>query len=285
MPRPEHPSQTPFHLSIREDLEWDFSGVPRRFVDDDILVNYLWMGFSLAAPGIERFFIKALRPLTGQIDDDKLNEDMAQMLVQEGMHSATHAEFNKHLESGGLNVHPVYRHIDELVDWIAANHTVMDMTGMVSAGEHMLYSFGMIFLKHEEIRRSLHPGARRLFEYHLLEEAEHGAVSHDIYRYFCGHHYLHRVKTAIAAARAVNRLISGTIEILAKNGEEKITWRNRLALLRYGFVKPGLFRLMIARFLQYLSPWYRLTFTHEDLETIRLYERRLYETQPASRGA
>jgi len=49
-----------------------------------------------AAPGIERFFIKVLRPLTGQIHDDKLREDMQRMIVQERMHSAVHAEFNKH---------------------------------------------------------------------------------------------------------------------------------------------------------------------------------------------
>ena len=281
----ESPSQTPFHLPLRDDLAWDFSDVPARFVDDDVLVNYLWMGMSLAAPGIERFFIKALRPLAGQIDDDKLREDMERMIVQEGMHSAVHAEFNKHLASMGVDARHAYQKIDELLDWIAENHTVMDMTGMVSAGEHMLYSFAVVFLGHEEIRRSLHPGARRLFEYHLLEEAEHGAVSHDVYRYFCGHHYGHRVKTALAAARAVTRLINGTITMLAEDAGEKITWRNRLALLRYGFVRPGLFRLMIARFLQYLSPRYRLTFAHEDLETMKAFERHLYATQPAPRGS
>jgi uncharacterized protein len=279
----EAASQTPFHLPIREDLAWDFSRVPRRIVEGDILVNYLWMGMSLGAPGIERFFIKALRPLAGQIDDDKLREDMDRMIVQEGMHSAAHAEFNKHLASLGIDVPRVYAEIDELLDWVADNNTVLDMTGMVSAGEHMLYSFAVVFLNNAEIRASISPEARRLFEYHLLEEAEHGAVSHDIYRYFCGDNYWHRVKTAMRASRAVTRLISRTITTLAEEGGEKITWRNWLALMRYGFLKPGLFRLMIARFLQYLSPGYRLTFTHEDLETLKGFERNLYATQPGQR--
>lgn len=281
--RMEKPSQRPFHLPIRADLAWDFSRVPRRFIEEDALVNYLWMGMSLGAPGIERFFIKALRPLNDQIDDPKLHEDMKRMIVQEGMHSAAHAEFNRHLESLGVDVRGAYARIDEILDWIAESHGVMDLLGIVSAGEHMLYSFAIVFLNSAEIRDSLSPAARRLFEYHLLEEAEHGAVSHDIYRYFCGDSYWHRVKTAVIAARAVTRLVSGTIMFLAEDSGEKITWRNRLALLRYGFHKPGLFRLMIARFLEYLSPRYRLTFTHEDLETLKVFERDLYATQPALR--
>lgn len=281
----EKASQTPFHLPIRKELVWEFSGVPRRLIQDDVLVNYLWMGMSLGAPGIERFFIKALRPLNDQIDDPKLREDMERMIVQEGMHSAAHAQFNKHLESLGIDVRRVYARVDEILDWVAETHTVMDMIGMVSAGEHMLYSFAAVFLNNEKIRASLSPEARRLFEYHLLEEAEHGAVSHDIYRYFCGDNYWHRLKTALNAARAVTRLISGTITILSEDAKEEITWRNWLAFMRYGFLEPGLFRLMIARFLQYLSPGYRLTFTHEDLETLKGFEADLYATQPGSRGS
>jgi len=72
----------------------------------------------------------------------------------------------------------------------------------------------------------------------------------------------------VIAARAVTRLLAATVSLLADSGCERITWRNWLALLRYGFVHPGLFRRMIGRFLQYLSPRYRLTFTHEDLEAL-----------------
>ena len=273
-------SQTPFDLPIRRDLRWDFSGVNARFVADDILVNYLWTAFSLGAPGIERFFISALRPLTSQIDDPKLKQDMDGMLAQEAMHAAAHAKFNRELATNGLSIERATLHIDEVVTWISSNFEPMDMVGIVAAGEHMLYSFAIFYLSDESIGASMSPQARRLFEYHMLEEAEHGAVSHDIFRYFCNDRYFHRVKTAFIAARAINRLLLGTMRILAEGAPDKITWRNWLRFWRYGLTRPGLFRIMAVRLIQYLSPFYRLSFAVGDAAIRKRYEDRLYASQP-----
>jgi hypothetical protein len=51
-------SQTPFDLTVRRDLQWDFSDVEARFVDHpSMLVSFLWAGLSAGATPIERFFI------------------------------------------------------------------------------------------------------------------------------------------------------------------------------------------------------------------------------------
>ena len=275
-------SQTPFELPIRRDLLWDFSGVSAKFVADDVLVNYLWMAFSLGAPGIERFFISALRPLASQIYDTKLRLDMESMIAQEAMHAATHAKFNRELMAKGVSIQRATAHIDDIIAWISSNFSPMDLVGMVAAGEHMLYSFAVLYLADESIGASMSPEARRLFEYHTLEEAEHGAVSHDIFRYFCNDNYLHRVRTAFIAVRAINRLLLGTVRILIEDGSDKITWRNWLRFWDYGLVRPGLFRIMAVRLLQYLSPFYRMSFNVGDEAVRRRYEGRLYATQPSS---
>ena len=273
-------SQTPFDLPIRRDLRWDFSGVNARFVADDILVNYLWTALSLGAPGIEKFFISALRPLASQIDDAKLRLDMDGMIAQEAMHAATHAKFNRELAAKGVSIRRATAHVDDIVAWISDGFDAMDMVGMVAAGEHMLYSFAVLYLADERIGASMSPEARRLFEYHMLEEAEHGAVSHDIFRYFCHDRYFHRVRTAFIAARAINRLLLGTIRILIEDGSDKVTWRNWLRFWRYGLMRPGLFRIMAVRLMQYLSPFYRLSFEVGDEAIRRRYEDRLYASQP-----
>ena len=278
-------SQTAFVIPIRRDLRWDFSGVETRFVADDILVNYLWLAFSLGAPGIERFFINALRPLADRIDDHKLHQDMIGMLAQEAMHAATHAKFNRQLQSKGVAIERATAHIDKIVTWISSNFDAMDMVGMVAAGEHMLYSFAVLYLSDKSIGAAMAPQARRLFEYHMLEEAEHGAVSHDIFRYFCNDSYFHRVRTAWLAARAINRLLLGTIRILIADGPDKITWRNWLRFWRYGLLRPGLFRIMAVRLMQYISPFYRLSFAAGDEATRKQYAERLYASQPVSAAA
>ncbi|MGB0922590.1 MAG: metal-dependent hydrolase [Alphaproteobacteria bacterium] len=273
-------SQTPFDIPVRRDVKWDFSDVEKKILNDDVLINYLWMGISLGAPGIEKFFINALSPLTDEIKDDKLREDMANMIAQEALHSATHAKFNRALEAAGQDIEASYAEIDSIVEWVAENHTQMEMVGMVSAGEHMLYSFAMIYMKDERIRASMTPATRRLFDYHLMEEAEHGAVSHDIYRYFCGESYWFRVKTAFMAVRLVRKLLGNQLGALIEQGDEKITWRNWVRFISYGFGKPGLFRLMLWNLLEYLSPTYKLTFHERDLELVRRFETEVYATQP-----
>lgn len=273
-------SQTPFDIPVRRDVKWDFSDVGKTIMNDDVLINYLWMSISLGAPGIEKFFIQALSPLTDQIKDDKLREDMGNMIAQEALHSATHAKFNRALEDAGQNIQDSYAEIDRLVDEIAENYTQLEMVGMVSAGEHMLYSFAMIYMKDERIRASMAPATRRLFDYHLMEEAEHGAVSHDIYKYFCGKSYWFRVKTAFQAVALVRRLLGTQLNILIEAGDEKITWRNWARLISYGFGRPGLFRLMLWNLLEYISPTYKLKFHERDLDLVQEFERGVYASQP-----
>lgn len=276
-------SQTPFDIPVRRDVRWDFSDVDSiKILDDDILVNYLWLTMSLGAPAIEKFFIMALSPLSKDIkDDQKMREDMENMIAQEALHSATHAKFNRALEAAGVDIRGAYAEVDKVVEWVAENYTKEEMVGMVAAGEHMLYSFAVIYMKDPSIRAAMTPAARRLFDYHLMEEAEHGAVSHDMFRYFCGDSYWMRLKTAFYAVKLVRRLLSTQIKALMDANEEPITWRNKMRFMSYCFGKPGLLRLMGMRLLEYISPFYHLEFGEQDLDLVQQFEREVYATQPA----
>jgi predicted metal-dependent hydrolase len=276
-------SQTPFDLPIRRDLKWDFSDVQLKFVSDDVLVNYLWTIASVSAPGIERFFVTALRPLAEKIADPKLKSDMENMLVQEAMHAATHARFNRALADKGLPLEQAAARVDHLLDWVAKNCTQRDMIGMVAAGEHLIYSFATLFLADESIRAAMSPAARRLFDYHMLEEAEHGAVAHDVYRYFCPDDYLHRLKTTLTSVLLLVRLAQTTLTTLIDEGDEEITWKNWARFCWYGLLKPGVFRLMAIRLAHYLSPLYPLSFEFGDRSAWAECEARLYRAQPAGR--
>lgn len=276
-------SQTPFDLPVRRDLRWDFGEIEARFLADDVLVNYLWTAFSLGAPGIERFFISALQPLCERVEDRKLRQDLEGLIAQEAMHASAHKKFNRALAECGLSVERAHAHIDEIVKWVSANCSVKDMIGIVAAGEHILYSFAILYLADESIGAAMSPVSRRLFEYHMLEEAEHGAVSHDIFRYFCGDSYWHRVRTAFLAARLVHQLLSKTMTILIEDNPEKVGWRNWTRYWTYALVRPGLNRLMAWRLIGYLNPFYRLRFTIKDAAVRKKYEDRLYATQPAVR--
>ncbi|MDP9140728.1 MAG: metal-dependent hydrolase, partial [Pseudomonadota bacterium] len=250
------------------------------FVKGDPLISCLWATFSIAAPPIERFFIRALKPTVDTITgDEKLIADVKAMIAQEVNHSAAHIIFNKHLESIGFDVKAATLQIEDTLRKMTVGFSPVDMMGVVAAGEHGLYSFALAFIRNPAIRESMNPQVERLFHYHLLEEAEHGAVSHDQYRYFAGNNYFHRLKTALRT-RHLFSMLTGTVMTLSGQLGIKITWRNRLAFLSYLWIYPGLLRHMAGNLAGYLAPWYKLTFSHEDQEFLKKWNDELYAGQP-----
>lgn len=277
-------SQTPFDIPVRKDLRWDFSQVPARFVEGNTpLISYLWASLSAGATPIESFFIKVLLPTLETIEaDDKLLKDCRDMIAQEAQHSSVHNKLNKQLASQGYDFEAVQENDAIVLSKMTSGLSPVDMLGVVAAGEHSLYSFAQIWFQNPEMRNSMHDQARRLFHWHFLEEAEHGAVSHDQYRYFANNNYRHRLKTAWRA-RHVFTMLTDAIDIIARGFGYRPTLKDRIGLFYYKWISPGLFRQMALRMAEYLAPWYSLSFDHGDIERMRRWNDELYADQPANR--
>lgn len=270
-------SQTPFDLTVRKDLNWDFSGVEAKFVDNpSMLVSFLWAGFSAGATPIESFFIKTLLPTVEGISGDaKLEKDVQDMVAQEAQHSANHRILNNHLKTKGYDIDAMQTFFKGKVEQAVAGLSPKDMLGVVSVGEHALYSFAHVYLKSNDLRKGFHSEVDRLFLYHFLEEAEHGAVSHDQYRYFFGNNYWHRLWTAWKAMPVFTMMSEGVKET-AKGFGHKITLRDRMHLAWYLWVFPGPMRGLTWKLLEYVMPWYKLTFSHEDIGDMDRWNEELY---------
>lgn len=280
MKQSETISQTPFDLKVRDDIEWDFTQVEAKFVDNpSMLVSFLWAGFSAGATPIESFFIKTLLPTLETIEGDpKLVQDVRDMIAQEAQHSSNHRKLNNHLATLGYDIEGMQAFFKGRVDKAVDGLSAKDMLGVVSMGEHALYSFAHVYLKSDILRKDFHPQVDRLFLYHFLEEAEHGAVSHDQYRYFFGDDYWHRLKTAWKAMPLAFMLADG-VKVTAKGFKHKITLGDRLQLSWYLWVYPGPMRGLVFRLLAYLMPWYKLTFSHEDMGEMKRWNDELYAGQ------
>ena len=274
-------SQTPFDLTVRRDLQWDFSDVEAKFVDHPtMLVSFLWAGFSAGATPIESFFIKTLLPTLETIEGDpKLEQDVRDMVAQEAQHSSNHRVLNNHLKTKGYDIDAMQTYFKAQVDKATDGLSPKDMLGVVSVGEHALYSFAHVYLKSDKLRKDFHPEVDRLFLYHFLEEAEHGAVSHDQYRYFYGDNYKHRLYTAWKAM-PIFGMLSGGLKVTAKGMGYKITLRDRAQLFWYMWINPGPMRGLSAKLLEYLMPWYKLKFTHEDVGQMERWNQELYANLP-----
>lgn len=272
-------SQTPFKINVRKDIVWDFSQVPVQFDSTDKIVSYMWAGLVVAGPPVERFFIKALKPTLDTIKGDpKLKQDVEDMIAQEVQHSAAHIKLTKQLEAIGYDCKKATAYIEDVLKDLTLGLSPVDMLGVVAAGEHSLYAIASVFIDAKEVRERMHPQVERLFLYHFLEEAEHGAVSHDQYRYFMGNSYWHRIRMAYRA-RHVFRMLTGVVDIFAAGFGQKLTAADHMRLWHYQWVYPGMMRKMSGRLAEYLSPTYKLTFKHEDLDLLDRWNAELYAGQ------
>jgi len=274
-------SQTPFDLCVRRDLNWDFSAVEAKFVDNPtMLVSFLWAGFSAGATPIESFFIKTLLPTLESISgDEKLEQDVRDMIAQEAQHSSNHRILNNHLKTLGYDIDAMQDFFGGVVNKAVAGLSPRDMLGVVAVGEHGLYSFAQVYLQADTLRKGIHPQVDRLFLYHFLEEAEHAAVSNDQYLYFFGDNYWHRLYTTWRAIPIFTMLNDG-IKVTAKGMGHKISLRDRVQLFRYMWIYPGPMRGLCLKILQYILPWYKLTHTHEDMEQMQRWNDELYAGLP-----
>jgi hypothetical protein len=265
-------SPAPIDLPIRRHLRWEFDDVPVKFANDDLLISYLWAAFSIGAPSIERFFVASLRPLIDSVADAKLARELDGMLTQEAMHAAAHAKFNRTLSEKGLPVDRAQAYVEDLVTRVGDhNYTSMDLVGMVAAGEHVMHSLARIYRSDPSIGAAMAPGARRLFEYHMLEEIEHISVSREAFLYFCGDDYVQRVKTGLITLVNIMDWFINTMTILLQEGPDTIAWRDWARFWRYGLVQPGVFPVMAFRIAEYFSPFYALRIDSED-KSPRVYD-------------
>jgi|GEM_PF-1427420 len=275
----ETSSQTYFDLRVRQDICWDFSNVDKVFVGDDQMESIFWAAISIAAPPIEGFFLKVLRTyVTDNIGEDrKLVEDVQKMMAQEAAHSKAHRVLNEHLKRIGYDVDGVSKHYRQAIDKMVAGYDENDMLGVVSGGEHGLYSLATEFLNNPKFKKTFHPEVYKLFFYHMLEEAEHSAVSHDQYKVIVGPNFTHRVGTALRAGIHLIPMLNEGCSILFKSiYGRKMTFRERLGLFKIMFVTPGLATRLTIRLLPYLMPWYDLSQKQETMEEIQGFHESLY---------
>jgi len=249
-------SRTPIELPIRRDLRWDFDDVEAKFVADSLLISLVWATFSVGAPATERFFVLATRPLIDRVADEKLRRDMDGMLMQEAMHAAAHIQFNRALAAKGLSIARAEAYVDDLLARTAKASPPMEMVGMLAAGEHVMTTMARIYLSDPSIGAAMSPSARRLLDYHMLEEAEHGAVGRDVFRYFCEDDYWLRTTTGLKFLLLNFHCFLATISILGNDGSAKMSVRDWVRFWEYGLVRPGLFRRIAVGVAEYFSPFH-----------------------------
>lgn len=148
---------------------------------------------SIHVPYFERYLVLGMRKVKKEIDDQRLQSDMTQIIGQEAHHAKNFIEFNKFM----MDRYPKVKHLDKHAkDYFKKSmdkDSRKQILGFIAGYETFTYLGGMIILKnYDKWMKDAEPVMRSAWVWHQVEEVEHGAVAFDVYQYFFSEHEWYR---------------------------------------------------------------------------------------------
>ncbi|NIJ37955.1 hypothetical protein FHR22_002658 [Sphingopyxis panaciterrae] len=253
-----HNTPTPQDLRIeKRDMKFGREiSPPRWWHSGDPGRTAFFNALSSTFPVGEKFFMTAVRhyrdgapePLRGQIDD---------FLYQESMHSREHVVFNRQAEDAGFDIAPLEDRARRTIAWVKRRSPLQQLAA-TCALEHFTAT-----LAHDALADPRHldgatEEAKRLWQWHAMEEIEHKAVAFDT--------YLHATRNMTPFRRWLKRslvmcvttmrfhyvIFRNTADLLRQDERNDFaTWRK---LLSYLYGRPGTLRLLLLGVFTYMRP-------------------------------
>ncbi len=228
--------------------------------------SYRLLGLSLLLPYLEPYLIRTMRQARKHVRDSQLAEELAKFCGQEGQHYKQHILFNNAFKTFGF---------ERLSEFEAALESdYKRFSGTKSLRFNLAYAEGFEALTTAAAHASfeegndpaMHPAARDLFAWHLIEELEHRTVAFDVYDHVCGG-YWYRLAAGTWAQRHMGQWINRVARYILESdprvmadygGSQGRRRRLRNARKRARRVLPRLFRTYSPRY----TP-HNISFTEE----------------------
>jgi predicted metal-dependent hydrolase len=231
-----------------EPTRWWHSGDPGR--------TAFFNALSSTFPVGEKFFMTAVRhyrdgtpePLRSQIDD---------FLYQESMHSREHVVFNRQAQDVGYDIAPLEDRARRTIAWVKRRSPLQQLAA-TCALEHFTATLAHDALADPEHLAGATDEAKRLWQWHAMEEIEHKAVAFDTYLHATRHMTPFRrwLKRSLVMCLTTIRfhyvIFRNTADLLRQDGRNDFaTWRK---LLAYLYRRPGTLRLLLLGVFTYMRP-------------------------------
>jgi predicted metal-dependent hydrolase len=155
---------------------------------------------GLHVPYFERYLIHTMNTVKHHVEDKKLRRDMAALVGQEGHHARNFIAFNKVM----ARHYPKVGKLDAAAKAHFRSKSKTDsqkrLVGFTAGYETFTFLAGLIILRnYEKWMGQSHPVMKALWVWHQVEEVEHGAVAHDVYRALYGEHEWYRKYMVVLA--------------------------------------------------------------------------------------
>lgn len=155
---------------------------------------------GLHVPYFERYLIHTMNSVKHDVSDKKLRRDMAALVGQEGHHAKNFIEFNAVMAKRYPKVAKLDAAAKTHFRHAAKTDSHKRLVGFTAGYETFTFLAGLIILRNYDKWMAVsHPRMKALWVWHQVEEVEHGAVAHDVYRHLYGKHEWYRKYMVLAA--------------------------------------------------------------------------------------
>jgi predicted metal-dependent hydrolase len=259
-------------IQPREKLDFQLNAdIPRFWNDGDPFKTRFFDAMALTFPLGERYFISSVRAYRDQIQDPALLQEVKDFTRQEGQHGIVHTQFNKRIESQGVDVPGVERRLASKFQWNLKYWSKSFNLAYTAAAEHLTAMMGTTMVERESIANGFNTHMRALWTWHAIEEIEHKAVAFDVLTKVARPGYFTRVAAMVwfsieyplAVAVIMNRMFKA----------DGFGFFKRAALWAKGlwwFYKPGgVFLPALGYYFSYYKPgfhpWQHREMVHYDV--------------------
>lgn len=269
-------SSTNFDITQRNELSFEFENLPNHWCGNNPYSTAFFNAMSVMAPATEKLVITALRNVENDVKDDKLKKDIKGLIMQEGMHSRIHRSFNKVLLEQGYDSEAGLKIAEEAIVELSKGKSDLELIAISAAGEHIIWAIGYELLTSKPLAESMSPKARKLYQWHSLEELEHKAVCRDTFNHLSHSTYIGRSKAFVDATRILATATKGIVQLLLEvEAPEDLSWKNRRQFAKHYLSLSGHLTRIGLRSLSYLSPRHKAHFNETEMNLIRTYSDQL----------
>jgi predicted metal-dependent hydrolase len=148
-------------------------------------MSYAFVGLSLLLPYLEPYLIRSMKAARPQVSDPGLLADLDAFNGQEGQHYKQHRAFNASIRAAGYDgLEAFEREVEADYQRFSATKPLAwnlafaeGFEALTTASARFTFEMGL---------DGMHPAARDLFAWHLVEEFEHRTVAFEVYDHVCG---------------------------------------------------------------------------------------------------
>ncbi len=213
-------SRTPNHVSIKPrhpqfDLE---AALASDWHSSDPFKTAFFNALSLTFPVGEKYFIDSVRAFQKQIEDPQLSQEIRGFIGQEALHRREHAKYNEILcAARGYEGAAFEAMLQQRIDGRSEYSPYVRLMETVSF-EHLTALLAHGLLTDERWLQGADPTLMRMWHWHAIEEAEHKAVTFDVYRAVGGNMDWLRQALPLVTRQMFKDILSGTWMMLKADG-------------------------------------------------------------------